>query len=85
MKVIRNSYKKYYKFTINMLSVKIEFCPLDWYSSSPIAIVLYKRMYMCKIFPSNRQKLKKRKCDLHEISSASPKAFRRHKRRNLFA
>ena len=42
-----------------MLSVKIEFCPLDWYSSSPTAIALYKRMYMCKIFPSNRQKLKK--------------------------
>ena len=60
-----------------MLSVKIESCPLDWYSSSPTAIALYKRMYMCKMFPSNRQKLKKRKCDLHEISSASPKAFRR--------
>ena len=46
-----------------MLSVKIEFCPLDWYSSIPTAIVLYKRMYryMCKIFPSNRQKLKERK------------------------
>ena len=60
-----------------MLSVKIEFCPVDWYSSSLTAIVLYKRMYICKMFPSNRQKLKKRKCDLHEISSASPKAFRR--------
>ena len=60
-----------------MLRVEIEFCPLDWYSSSSTAIVLYKRMYMCKMFPSNRQKLKKRKCDLHEISSASPKAFRR--------
>ena len=59
-----------------MLSVKIEFCPLDWYSSSLIAIALYKRMYMRKIFPSNRQKLKK-KYDLHEISSASPEAFRR--------
>ena len=58
-----------------MLSVKIEFCPLDWYSSSPTAIVLYKRMYLYKISPSNRQKLKKKKCDLHEISSASPKAF----------
>ena len=56
-----------------MLSVKIEFYSLDWYSSSPIAIVLYKRMYLCKMFPSNRQKLKKRKCDLLEISSASPK------------
>ena len=60
-----------------MLSAKIEFCPLDWYSSSSTAIVLYKRMYMCKMFPSNRQKLKKRKCDLHEISPTSPKAFQR--------
>ena len=60
-----------------MLSVKIEFRPLDWYSSSPTAIALYKKMYMCKIFPSNRQKLIKRKCDLHKISSASPKAYRR--------
>ena len=59
-----------------MLSVKIEFCLFDWYSSSLTAIVLYKKMYMCKMFRSNRQKLKKRKCDLHEISSASPKAFR---------
>ena len=45
-----------------MHSLKIEFCPLDWYSYSPIAIVLYKRMYMCKMILSNRQKLKKRKC-----------------------
>ena len=60
-----------------MLSVKIEFFPLDWFSSSPTAIVLYNRIYMCKVFPSNHQKLKKRKCDLHEISSASPKAFQR--------
>ena len=60
-----------------MLSVKIEFCALDWYSCSPTGIVLYKRMYMCKMFPSNCQKLKKRKCDLHEISSASPKTLRR--------
>ena len=59
-----------------MLSIKIDFCPLDWYSSSPTIIVVYKRMYMCKVFPSNRQKLKKRKCDLHEINSALPKAFR---------
>ena len=56
-----------------MLSVKIEFCVLDWYSSSPTAIVLYKIMYMCKMLPSNRRKLKK--SDLHEISFASPKAF----------
>ena len=60
-----------------MFTVKIEFCPLDWYSSSLTAIALYKIMDMCKMFPSNRQKLKNRKCDLHEISSASPKAFRR--------
>ena len=33
-------------------------------------------MYMCKVFPSNCKKLKKRKCDLHEISSASPKVYR---------
>ena len=58
-----------------MLIVKIEFCPLDWYSNSPTAIVLYKRMYMCKMLPSNRQKLKKRICDLHEISSALSEAF----------
>ena len=58
-----------------MLIGEIEFCPLDWYSSSSTAIVLYKRMYMCKMFPSNRQKLKKRKCGLHEISSTSPKAY----------
>ena len=58
-----------------MFIVKIEFCPLNWYSSSPTAIVLYEKMYMCKMFSSNRQKLKKRKCDLHEISSTSPKAF----------
>ena len=57
-----------------MLSVKIKFCSLDWYSSSSKAIVLYKRTYMCKMFPSNPQKLKKRKCDLLEISSGSPKA-----------
>ena len=64
-----------------MLSVKIEFCALNCYSSSPTAIVLYNRMYMCKIFPSNRQKLKKRKCDLHEISSASPKTQQRRNSR----
>ena len=58
-----------------MLIVKIKFCPLDWYSSSPTAIVLCKILYMCKMFPNNRQKLKKRKCDLHEISSTSPKAY----------
>ena len=57
-----------------MHTVKIEFCPLYWYSSSPTAMVLYNRMYMCKVFSSNHQKLKKRKCDLHEINSASPKA-----------
>ena len=57
-----------------MHSVKIEFCPLDWYSSSPTTIALHNKMYMCKVFPSNCKKLKKRKHDLHEISSTSPKA-----------
>ena len=44
-----------------MLSVKIEFCPLDWYSSSPTAIVLYKRMYcICvKCFQAIAKSLKK--------------------------
>ena len=44
-----------------MLILKIEFCPIDWYSSSPTTITLYKRMYMSKVFPSNRQKLRKKK------------------------
>ena len=59
-----------------MLSVKIKFCPLDCYSSSPTAIVLYNKMYeyMCKVFPSNRQMPKNGKCDLHEVSSGSRKA-----------
>ena len=58
-----------------MLIVKIEFCPLDWYSSNPTAIVLCKILYMCKMFSNNRQKLKKRKCDLYEILRTSPKAY----------
>ena len=41
-----------------MISVKIEFCPLDWYASSPTAILLYNRIYMCKVFLSNRQNSK---------------------------
>ena len=60
-----------------MISVKTEFCPLDCYSSSPTAILLYNRMYMCKVFSSNRQKLKNRKCYLHEVSFALPQAYRR--------
>ena len=44
-----------------MLIVKIEFFPLDCYSNSPTVIVFCKILYMCKMFPSNRQKLKKRK------------------------
>ena len=58
-----------------MLSVKIELCSLGWYSSSSTAIVLCNRMYMFQMFSSNRQKLKK--CDLHKISSALPKAYGR--------
>ena len=42
-----------------MLRIKIEFCPIDWYSSSPTTIVLYNRMYTSKVFSSNRQNLKK--------------------------
>ena len=60
-----------------MISVKIEFCPLNWYSSSPTAILLYNRLYMCKVFLNNRQNLKNRKCHLHEVSSALPQAYRR--------
>ena len=44
-----------------MHGVKIEFCSLDWYSSSPTTIVLYNKIYMCKVFPSNPKKLKKKK------------------------
>ena len=42
-----------------MLSVKIEFCLLDWYSSSPTAIVLYNRMFMCKCFQAIAKNSKK--------------------------
>ena len=42
-----------------MHSVKIEFCPLDWYSSSPTTIVLYIKMYMCKVFPRIAKSSKK--------------------------
>ena len=31
-----------------MLSLKIEFCPLDWYSSSLTGIVLYKECICVK-------------------------------------
>ena len=47
-----------------MLSVKI---PLDWYLNSPTTIVLYFRMYMCKVFPSSRQKLKKNAIYMKEV------------------
>ena len=59
-----------------MVSVKIEFCPLDWYSRSPTAILLYNRMYRCKVFLNNRQTLKNRKCYLHKVNSALPQAYR---------
>ena len=50
----------YIESFIKTLNVKIEFCPFDWYSCSrPTAIILYKRMYMCKMLLKNRQKLKK--------------------------
>ena len=44
-----------------MLIVEIEFCPLDWYSSSPTAIVLCKILYMCKMFPRQSPKAQKKK------------------------
>ena len=34
-------------------------------------------MYMCKVFLSNRQKLKNRKCYSHKVSSALLQAYRR--------
>ena len=40
-------------------------------------------MYMCKMFPNNRQKLKKRKCNLHEIILHRFRHFEVGKRRNL--
>ena len=42
-----------------MLIVKIEFCTLDWYSSSPTAIVLCKILYMCKFFQAIAKSSKK--------------------------
>ena len=54
-----------------MLSIRIEFYPLDWYSSnfnfSPAKIVLYNRMCMFKVFASKRQKLKKNAIFLKKI------------------
>ena len=42
-----------------MLIVEIEFCPLDWYSSSPTSIVLCKILYMCKSFQAIAKSSKK--------------------------
>ena len=44
-----------------MLNVKMEFCPLDWYSSSPTAIVSYKKCTcICvKCFQAIAKSLKK--------------------------
>ena len=37
-----------------MLTAKIEFCPLDWYSNSPTAIVLHNKMYyICQGGPTS--------------------------------
>ena len=41
-----------------MLSVKNEFCPLDWYSTSPTIIALYKK---CTVY-------------MQSVSKQSPKA-----------
>ena len=43
-----------------MLSVKIEFCPVVWYSSSPTAIVLQKKCICSKCFQAIVKKLKKK-------------------------
>ena len=42
-----------------MLSVKIEFCPLDWSSNSPTAIVLYKKCICVKCFQAIAKSSKK--------------------------
>ena len=42
-----------------MLSVKSEFCPLDWYSSSPTAIVFYKECICVKCFQAIAKSSKK--------------------------
>ena len=42
-----------------MHSVKIEFCPLDWYSSSPTTIVLYNKCICIKYFQAIAKSSKK--------------------------
>ena len=64
-----------------MLSVKIEFCPLDWYSSnicfSPTIIVLYNSMYIYKCFQAIAKSSKNENAiNENEISSASRQAYR---------
>ena len=68
-----------------MLSVKIKFCPLDWYSSSPTAIILYKRCICVKCFQAIAKSSKKgnaiyMKYVLHRLGH-----FDVRKRRNSFA
>ena len=54
-----------------MLSVKIEFCPLDWYSSSPTAISFVQQKCTC-VNCFQAIAISSKKSDLDEISSASP-------------
>ena len=42
-----------------MLIVKVEFCPLDWYSSSPTAIVLCKYCICVRCFQAIAKSSKK--------------------------
>ena len=42
-----------------MLNVKIEFCPLDWYSSSPTAMFYTKECICVKCFQAIAKSSKK--------------------------
>ena len=58
-----------------MYNVKIEFFPHNWYSSNPTTIVYATKCICVQYFQAIAKSSKK--CDLHEISSALPKAYRR--------
>ena len=63
-----------------MLSVKIEFYWFDWYSAVQQQFFYTKECSSVKCFQAIGKSLKKRKCDLHEISFVLPKAFQRRQR-----
>ena len=68
-------------FNKKMLIVKIEFFPLidiqATFFFSRRTIVLHNRMFMCKLFPSNRRKVTKRKRNF-TLSTLSLQAFQRN-------